>query len=63
MQLASVAWDKKMRELWEQVMPGSFAGWWCLEQCAWNSDYFELASWYPEDFSLIGSGTQGKVKL
>ena len=62
MQLASVAWDTKLRGLWDE-MPEPFEGQWCLQPCAWNSTYSELAEHYPDTFSLIGSGTYGVVKL
>ncbi|KAL3157152.1 Ribosomal protein S6 kinase alpha-5 [Trebouxia sp. C0009 RCD-2024] len=60
-QLASVAWDNKLRALWEDVMPEPFEGKWCLQRCAWNPMYFELADHYPDTFSLIGSGAYGQV--
>ena len=62
MQLASVAWDNKLRAAWDELMPGPFEGQWCLKPCAWNTKYFELADHYPHTFSLIGNGTQGQVK-
>ena len=63
MQLASVAWDNKLRAKWDELMPEPFEGQWCLQKCAWNASYFELADHYPAAFSLIGSGTYGVVKL
>ncbi len=62
MQLASMAQDKRLHALWDDVMPEPFEGQWCLQPCAWNASYFELAAHYPEAFSLIGSGTQGQAK-
>ncbi|KAL3157139.1 hypothetical protein ABBQ38_001380 [Trebouxia sp. C0009 RCD-2024] len=62
-QLASVAHHNKLRALWDEVMPEPFNREWCLQRCAWNSTYFELAEHYPDSFGLIGSGTQEQVKL
>ena len=62
MQLASVAWDNKVRAAWDEVMTEPFEGQWCLQPCPWNTKYFELADRYPDTFSLIGSGIQGQVK-
>ncbi|KAL3157150.1 hypothetical protein ABBQ38_001391 [Trebouxia sp. C0009 RCD-2024] len=62
-QVASVAWDNKLRALWDEVMTEPFEGQWCLQRCAWNPMYFELADYYPTPFSLIGSGTYGQVKF
>ncbi|KAL3157141.1 hypothetical protein ABBQ38_001382 [Trebouxia sp. C0009 RCD-2024] len=62
-QLASVARHNKLRALWDEVMTEPFEGEWRLQRCAWNPMYFELADHYPDSFSLIGSGTQGQVKL
>jgi len=68
LQLASLAWDKKMRTMWFDMFPerlrNEYKGGWTLTRCDFNPDYYELdPSIWTEDFRLIGSGAQGTVSL
>ncbi len=54
-----------MRTMWCDMFPerlrNEYKGGWTLTQCDFNPDYYEMEPMFPEEFRLIGKGTQGTV--
>lgn len=64
LQLASVAFDKKVRGMMCAADGVPYQGGFRLRQCEFRPSYYELdPTIYPEECSLVGKGARGVVKL
>ena len=64
LQLASVTFDKKVRDMMCAPDGVPYQGAFHLRQCEFKTCYYELdPTMYPAECSLVGKGARGIVKL